>query len=592
MEETTEHLFQGIAASPGIGYGAVYIHDSRRFPIRRYAISDDQVEGELARFEEAVGKTRLQLQDTSRMVAARIDKTHSAIFDAQQVLLDDPLLIGACRDEIRSRKFNAESILEDVVERVRAVFQEISSPLFSLKTNDLVDVASRIRENLCPESTRGILDLNRDVVLAAHDLRPSDTARLDTKRVLAIVTEAGGPTSHSAILAKALKIPAVVGADGVLKHLKQDDSVIVDGYTGRVTLSPSGVDIERLRKRQKLLKRQSESLKMLRDLPCETLDGYSVDLAMNMEFPSEVGGVKETGAQGIGLFRSEFFYIGRGYIPPEEEQFQVYREVAEQVAPQPVICRTLDLGGDKFLSSSGVDNWEINPFLGLRAIRLCLANPDMFRSQLRAILRASAYGNIQIMFPFITDISEVRRSRALLDEIRAELDEKGIAYDRNLQVGTMIETPAAALTAPMLAKEVDFFSIGTNDLIQYTTAVDRVNESVAYLYNPLHPAVIQLIRFTIDSAHKAGIWVGVCGEMAADPAMAVLLLGMGVDELSMSAVVVPEVKRVIRSLTLDDVRKLRQQVLANLETDKAAEILAEFRARYVRTGEENESDES
>jgi phosphotransferase system enzyme I (PtsI) len=315
MEETTQHIVQGIAASPGIGYGAVYIHDSRRPPIRRYALGDDQIEAELARFEQAVERTRLQLQETSRMVAVRIDKAHSAIFDAQQVLLEDPLLVDACRDEIRSRKFNAEAMLDDVVERVRAVFQEISSPHFSLKTNDLVDVASRIRENLCPESARGLLDLTRDVVLAAHDLRPSDTARLDTRRVLAIVTEAGGPTSHSAILAKALKIPAVVGAEGVLKRLNQDDSVIVDGYTGRVTLTPSGADIERLRKRQNHLKRQSESLKMLRDLPCETRDGYAVDLAMNMEFPSEVGGVRETGAQGIGLFRSEFFYIGRGYIP-------------------------------------------------------------------------------------------------------------------------------------------------------------------------------------------------------------------------------------------------------------------------------------
>ncbi|NQU44612.1 phosphoenolpyruvate--protein phosphotransferase, partial [bacterium] len=327
---------------------------------------------------------------------------------------------------------------------------------------------------------------------------------------------------------------------------------------------------------------EKESLEALRDLPCETKDGYGIELAANMEFPNEIDTVIASGAQGVGLFRSEFFYIDRGRIPTEEEQFQVYRDIIEKMAPQAVICRTLDLGGDKFLSPTDMAD-DMNPFLGLRAIRLCLANPDLFRTQLRAILRASAYGNTKIMFPFITDISEVRRARELLESVKNELASDGQDFDPDIEVGIMVETPAAALTAEQLANEVDFFSIGTNDLIQYTMAVDRVNESVAELYNPLHPSVLQLIRLTVEAARKTGIWVGLCGEMAADPSLAVLMMGLGIDELSMSPVTIPEVKKVIRSLTLAEVRKLRQDIMANLNTGQAARILEQFRRKHARS---------
>jgi len=582
IKKTTHRVLHGIPASPGLGNGVVFVHGNERAATPRHTIAADRIAQEIQRFDNAIEKAREQLRDTRAMVAQKLDKTHAAIFEAQEVLLDDPLLADTCRREIREKRLNAEFILEEVVQHIRKVFDQIEVPHFSSQNLDVLDVASRIRENLMPEPRLRLDQVSMNSIIVAHDLRPSDTARLNHRHVLGIVTEVGGPTSHSAILAKALGIPAVVGLEGVLEHVRAGDPMIIDGFTGAVTIQPSRPDLERLQLRQERLKVDEESLHKLRDLPCETKDGYPVDLAANIEFPNEVESVLLCGAHGIGLFRSEFFYIDRGYIPSEEEQFQVYRNVIEQMAPASVVCRTLDIGGDKFISGTGMTTTgDMNPFLGLRAIRLCLANPEVFYSQLRAILRASAFGNAKIMFPFITNISEVRRAKELLQEIRNELDRKGIAYDHNMEVGIMIETPAAALTAEHLAKEVDFFSLGTNDLIQYTMAVDRVNESVAELYNPLHPAIIGLIQRTVEAAHKAGIWVGICGEMASDPALAVLLIGLGIDELSVSSVAVLQLKRVIRSITLDDVRSFRQAILSHLQTGQAGKILNRFRQKHV-----------
>jgi phosphotransferase system enzyme I (PtsI) len=586
LTKSRRRIFHGIAVSPGVGHGPVYIHTSQKLPIERRPIAPDAVEAEVARFNAAVEATREQLKRTQAMVLSKVDKAHAAIFEAQEVLLDDPLLIDTCRREIKTHHLNAEFVLEQVVEKIRSLLQEIDAPHLAAGNLDVLDVSSRIRENLVLAAGRGdvapsIEKFSRDSILAAHNLRPSDTARLNAQHVLGIVTEAGGPTSHSAILAKALKIPAVVGIEGILAYLHPDDDLIVDGRAGTVIVQPTRQDLDRLALHVRKMASQQVSLGKLRDLACETRDGYSIDLGANLELPSEIEQVFEYGAKGVGLFRSEFFYIGRGYVPPEEEQFQVYRQVAERVAPHPVICRTLDMGGDKFMAQpGGMESEGMDSLLGLRAIRLCLAHPDMFRSQLRAILRASAFGNVKIMFPLITDVSEVRRAKKLLDEVHRDLSRAGIAHDAHMQVGIMVETPSAALTAHILAKEVDFFSIGTNDLIQYTMALDRVNESVADLYNPLHPSVIRLIRATIDAAHKAGIWVGLCGEMGADPAMAVLLIGLGIDELSMSGVAVPEVKRLIRSLTLEEVRKFRQDILADLETGDPGKVLAQFRRKH------------
>ncbi|MBN1866921.1 phosphoenolpyruvate--protein phosphotransferase [Candidatus Sumerlaeota bacterium] len=580
--KSPHRVLHGIPASPGASRGVVFLHGVVKTPVKRYSIPESRVESEIDRFNQAVEKAREQLRQTHQMVGAKIDKVHASIFEAQEVLLDDPLLVDACRRDIRADRLNAEFVLERNVEQIRQLFEQIEVPHLQLQNLDVLDVAARIRENLTPQKRSRIEDVGRNSVIIAHDLLPSDTARLNRRHVAGIVTEVGGPTSHSAILAKALNIPAVVGVEGIVKRAIQSAPILIDGYTGTVTLSPTKHDEERFRQRQEALKADRESLHKLRDLPCETRDGYAIDLAANLEFPSEVAGVKTSGARGIGLFRTEFFYIDRGYIPSEEEQFQVYKEVLEHIHPMPVVFRTLDIGGDKFISQSGVVSNEINPFLGLRAIRLCLANPDMFRAQLRAMLRASAFGNTRIMIPFVTDVSEVRRSVALIEEIKRDLRRVGIEHDENVQVGIMIETPSAALTADVLAREVDFFSIGTNDLIQYTMAVDRVNESVADLYNPLHPSVVRLIRDTIDAAHKNGLWVGLCGEMAADPVLAVFLMGLGIDELSMSAVAIPWVKRLIRSLTLEDVRKLRQDILETLRLGQAGAVVKRFRRKHLR----------
>ncbi len=576
------HLFRGVAASAGFGHGPAYIHDHHRVPVEKQEIAPERIDAEIERFDKAVEQTRDQLRKTQQMVSSKIDKAHAAIFEAQEVLLDDPLLIQACRREIRAQGMNAEYILQQIVDQIRTLFEEIEAPSLSSQNLDVLDVTSRLRENLQPENSEPIEKLPRDCIIVAHDLRPSDTARLNARHVLGIATEAGGPTSHSAILAKALNIPAVVGVEGLLKHVRPGDDILLDGGSGTLTINPTKSDISSFEEHLREMEEEQESLLQFRDLPCETIDGYAVELLANLELPAEVVNVPTSGAQGIGLFRSEFFYIGRGYIPPEEEQFQTYRDVAEAVAPQSVTCRTLDLGGDKFLSQPGVEDNGLSTFLGLRAIRLCLANPDIFRSQLRAILRASAFGNMKIMFPFITDVSEVHQSKKILESVKNELRREKIDFDEDIEVGIMIETPSAALTAEILASEVDFFSIGTNDLIQYTMAVDRVNESVADLYNPLHSAVIHLIRRTIDAGHKAGISVSLCGEMGADPVLAALLMGLGIDELSMSAVAIPKVKGFIRSLSLSDVRQLRQDVMTGIETGDASKVVERFRHKHSK----------
>jgi phosphotransferase system enzyme I (PtsI) len=443
---------------------------------------------------------------------------------------------------------------------------------------DIKDVGRRALRNLLGKERETLATLKEEVIVVAHDLSPSDTASMHKEKVIGFATDMGSKTSHTAIMARALEIPAVVGLKNITQEIQAFDTLIVDGSHGSVIINPDEATRKRYRKDRESFELLEHELLKLRDLPAQTLDGHRVTLAANIEVPDEIKYVKEHGGEGIGLYRTEFLYLGRDDLPSVDEQFKAYKEVAQKFSSHSVIIRTLDLGGDKFLSYLNLAP-EMNPFLGLRAIRLCLADIPLFKDQLRAILRASPYGNLKIMYPMISGVEEVKRANQILTEVKEELKKKGTPFNENLEVGAMIEIPSAALTCESIAQEVDFFSIGTNDLIQYALAADRVNENIAYLYQPLHPAILQLLKKIIDGAHRAGIWVGMCGEMAGEPLFTPILLGLGLDELSMSPVVVPEVKKIVRSLTLQEAKELSRKAL---ELPTAQEIRALLKERIKK----------
>ncbi|MBI1784327.1 phosphoenolpyruvate--protein phosphotransferase, partial [Candidatus Sumerlaeota bacterium] len=433
----------------------------------------------------------------------------------------------------------------------------------------VIDVGNRICKHLAKSYTispakEKETSHTSDMIIFAHDLSPSDTAQMDHRIVKAFAMEIGGPTSHTAILAKGLEIPAVVGLGPVLEHVGPETTAIVDGYEGTVIVHPTAEEIRRARDRRRRHLAQERTLNKLATLPAETLDGYRVELSANLELPDEIPHAVAHGADGVGLFRTEFLYFNEAGLPEEDRQFDLYKNVLKKFSPRSVIFRTLDIGGDKFLADfPGVAaGEEANPFLGLRAIRFCLRHPGIFRTQLRAILRASAFGRARIMFPMVSSAEEVRAAKKILEGVKKELADEGKTFDAGLEVGIMVEIPSAALIADQLAIEADFFSIGTNDLIQYTLAVDRANERVASLYDPYHPAVLRLIRRIIDAAHRAGIWVGVCGEMASNPRTALLLVGMGIDELSMGALSIPEIKHLLRNTRLSEARRVASEIYA------------------------------
>jgi phosphotransferase system enzyme I (PtsI) len=409
-------------------------------------------------------------------------------------------------------------------------------------------------------------------VLVAYDLSPSDTASMPRDKILAFVTDIGGRTSHTAIMARSLEIPAVIGIETATKDIKNGDIIIVDGSDGLVYVNPDKATMQKYKRSQKERTALARELVKIKDLPAETKDKHRIQLSANIEFPEEIPSVQAHGADGIGLYRTEYFYMNRAGLPTEDEHFEAYKKVAERMKSEMVIIRTMDLGGDKFISQLEIPR-EMNPFLGWRAIRFCLARPDLFKIQLRAILRASVYGNLMLMYPMISGVEEVKEANKILKSCKKELEKENVKFNKDLKVGAMIEIPSAALTADVLAEEVDFFSIGTNDLIQYCMAVDRSNEKIAYLYNPAHPAVLRLIQNIINTGHKKGIWVGMCGEMAADPAMVLLLIGMGLDELSVSSISAPTVKKMIRSITLKEAQDIAKQALKLPSGDKIRAFL-------------------
>jgi len=476
------------------------------------------------------------------------------------LVLEDRMLIEEVISKVKKDKLSVDFVFSEVLKRYAGVFSRIEDEYLKERISDINDVGRRILRNLLGKKRKGLADLQDRVIVIAHDLSPSDTAMMHKNNVIGFVTDIGGKTSHTAIMAKSLEIPAVVGLEFGTEKIKNEDMVIVDGSSGVVIVSPDPETLKKYEVREEKIRGLSENLVTLKDLPAQTLDGKLVTLAANIEFPEEVPSVLLHGADGVGLYRTEFFYMNRKDLPTEDEQYDAYKNLAAIFKDKPVIVRTLDLGGDKFISTFNLPK-EMSPFMGWRAIRFCLARPDIFKTQLRAILRASAHGNLKIMFPMISGIEELRHAKMILEEAKGELRDRHVPYNATLEVGAMIEVPSAALTSDILSHEVSFFSIGTNDLIQYSLAVDRTNEKIAYLYEPTHPAVIRLIKSVIEAGHRSNIWVGMCGEMSGEPSLAVLLLGLGLDEFSMPSVSIPEIKQVIRSVTFIQAKQIADEAL-------------------------------
>ncbi|NLY31367.1 MAG: phosphoenolpyruvate--protein phosphotransferase [Firmicutes bacterium] len=546
-------MIKGIAASDGIVIGKAFVVKESVLELPRYGISPENRDSELARLKQARNKTQVQLAGIRESLAAKAGEKEAAIFDAHLMILEDPMLTEAISDKIVQGS-NAEAAVCDACEAYACMFDAMEDEYMRGRAADVRDIGRRWVNNLLGVETETLADMQEAAVVFAHDLAPSDTAQMDKNKVLAFVTEIGGRTSHSAIMARSLEIPAVVGA-GELGAVNSGDTVIVDGCSGEVFVNPSPAVLAEYQAKKVKYDQRKAQLQELKDLPAAATDGTTFELAANIGTPKDVEAALAYGADGVGLYRTEFLYMDRTDMPSEQEQYHAYRQVLEAFGDEPVIIRTLDIGGDKELPYLKMDK-ELNPFLGKRAIRLCLANPEMFRIQLRAILRAGVAGNPWIMLPMVAVPAEVRQTKELLRQVEAELEAEGAEFTRNYKLGIMIEIPSAAVQADHFAQEVDFFSIGTNDLIQYTCAVDRMNQKVSYLYDPFNPAVLRLIAHVISCGHKYGKFVGMCGEMAGEPLAAPLLMAMGLDEFSMSASSIPKVKAVIRSLDIGRCREL------------------------------------
>ena len=577
-----ERVFQGIPVSPGIAIGRAFVLN--RFGTNTVEVRDlttPEIDGEVERFMHAVELSRQQLARIRAQVAAAIDEMHANIFLAQAEFLNDPELIDKTVKLIRRERKNAEYLFNRTVTNWLHVLSGLEDETFRARNSDIVDVANRIQSNLAPHRSTTDTTFPPNSVLVATDLAPSETTPLMGAHIAGIALEKGGATSHTAIMAKALEIPGVVGVPDITSLVTHGCVTIVDGQSGKVIFDPTPETLAHYERQQNSFNAFEMELRELRDLAAETVDGYSVTLRGNLELMEEAQHIAGHGACGVGLFRTEFLFMSVNTVPTEEEQYKIYRQVLEHVKPHPVVFRTLDFGGDKFLGHSSTATRELNPFMGQRAIRLCLSNPEIFRTQLRAMLRASAHGPTRILIPMISGVEEFREVKRHVRRAKAELKMEKVPFDSKVELGAMIEIPSAAVVADDLAKECDFFSIGTNDLIQYTLAVDRGNEKVAYLYEPMHPAVLRLVRTTVLAARKNGIPVTVCGEMAGDPMTAILLLGMGVDELSMSAVGIPQVKRLIRSITLTEAKLLAEEVFAQSTIDDIQKVVRRRLKKYT-----------
>ncbi|MBI4621166.1 MAG: phosphoenolpyruvate--protein phosphotransferase [Desulfobacterales bacterium] len=555
-----DYVIKGIGGSPGIVIGKAQPIDRDRVDMLAYRlIGEAEVPGEERRFKIAVEESKEQCLKVKDNILSQDAKEVVYIIDAQLMILEDRMLIDETIRRIREEKVNAEWALEITLQKLRGAFKNIDDEYLSERKSDVDYIGERIVRNLLGRKQDSISDLKEKVIIVAHDLSPADTAQMTRDKVIGFATDIGGKTSHTAIMARALGIPAVVGLERITQEVKIGDSIIIDGNTGIVLINPTKTVLNEYLEKKRIYERLEKELFIYKDLPAQTLDGYKIKVVANIELIEEIPSVLEHGAEGIGLYRTEFLYLGRKELPSEEEQFQAYKSVVERFHSYTTI-RTMDIGGDKFISHLDLAK-EMNPAMGLRAIRFCLREVDIFKTQLRAILKASNYGKIKIMFPMISGVSEILQTKEILEKVKLELKNEGIPFDSNIKIGIMIEIPSAVTLADILAKEVDFFSIGTNDLIQYSLAIDRVNEHVAYLYEPLHPAVLRVIKHVVDCGHNAGIKVGMCGEMAGEPLYIPILLGMGLDELSMNALSVLGVKKIIRSITYRESRELLDSIM-------------------------------
>ncbi|EXN51413.1 phosphoenolpyruvate-protein phosphotransferase [Staphylococcus aureus DAR5824] len=567
-------LIKGIAASDGVAIAKAYLLVEPDLTFDKNEKVTD-VEGEVAKFNSAIEASKVELTKIRNNAEVQLDADKAAIFDAHLLVLDDPELIQPIQDKIKNENANAATALTDVTTQFVTIFESMDNEYMKERAADIRDVSKRVLSHILGVELPNPSMIDESVVIVGNDLTPSDTAQLNKEFVQGFATNIGGRTSHSAIMSRSLEIPAIVGTKSITQEVKQGDMIIVDGLNGDVIVNPTEDELIAYQDKRECYFADKKELQKLRDADTVTVDGVHAELAANIGTPNDLPGVIENGAQGIGLYRTEFLYMGRDQMPTEEEQFEAYKEVLEAMDGKRVVVRTLDIGGDKELSYLNLPE-EMNPFLGYRAIRLCLAQQDIFRPQLRALLRASVYGKLNIMFPMVATINEFREAKAILLEEKENLKNEGHDISDDIELGIMVEIPATAALADVFAKEVDFFSIGTNDLIQYTLAADRMSERVSYLYQPYNPSILRLVKQVIEASHKEGKWTGMCGEMAGDETAIPLLLGLGLDEFSMSATSILKARRQINGLSKNEMTELANRAVDCATQEEVIELVNNY----------------
>ena len=570
-------MISGIPASPGIVFGKALVLKEEKIVLDMQKIKDSQVDEEIARFYAGREAAVEQLNSIKECAYQSLGEEKAAIFEGHLMILEDEELEEEIIDYLRSNHVNAAVAANVVIDQQVAILSEIDDEYLKERAGDIRDIGNRLIKNILGMHIVDLGEINEEAILVAYDLTPSETAQLNLDKVLGFVTDIGGRTSHTSIMARSLELPAIVGTNNVTELVNTGDFLILDALNNVVYVNPSQEDIQRLKALQAKLADEKAELAKLKDLPALTLDGHRVDVVANIGTIRDIEGAERNGAEGVGLYRTEFLFMDRDQLPTEEEQFIAYKDVVEAMNGNLVILRTMDIGGDKELPYLDLPK-EMNPFLGWRAIRIALDRREILNAQLRAVLRASAYGKLAVMFPMIISVEEIRELKSVIEELKVELRNEGKAFDENIQIGVMVETPSAAVNAKFLAKEVDFFSIGTNDLTQYTLAVDRGNELISHLYNPMSPSVLSLIKQVIDASHAEGKWTGMCGELAGDERATVLLLGMGLDEFSMGAISVPRIKKLIRNVNYQDAKLLAEKALQQPTAAEIERLVIDFLA--------------